>query len=81
MFCTGTVGELVGVIKGDGKIIGAGNVGVMTKRLSDLYVQRTAIEGVQGRRLVAALPSGEGLGATVAAVSDRPTNSEDFIQL
>jgi branched-chain amino acid aminotransferase len=32
MFCTGTVGELAGVIKIDGKIIGDGSVGVMTKR-------------------------------------------------
>jgi hypothetical protein len=40
------MGEPTGVIKGDGKIIGDGSVSVMTKRLSDLYVQRTAIEGV-----------------------------------
>jgi branched-chain amino acid aminotransferase len=33
MFCTGTMGELAGVIKVDGKIIGDGSVGVMTKRL------------------------------------------------
>jgi branched-chain amino acid aminotransferase len=47
MFCTGTMGELAGVIRIDNRRIGDGNVGPMTKRLSDLYVQRTATEGVQ----------------------------------
>jgi branched-chain amino acid aminotransferase len=47
MFCTGTMGELAGVIRVDNRQIGHGNVGPMTKRLSDLYLQRTATEGVQ----------------------------------
>ena len=55
MFCTGTMGELAAVTKVDGHIIGAGKacpepvdrVGPITKRLSDLYAQRTAKEGVQ----------------------------------
>jgi branched-chain amino acid aminotransferase len=47
MFCTGTMGELVGVSKVDDKIIGDGSVGAMTKRLSEFFVQRTAIEGGQ----------------------------------
>jgi branched-chain amino acid aminotransferase len=47
MFCTGTMGELAGVIKVDDRIIANGKVGRMTKRLSDLYVQRTTTEGVQ----------------------------------
>jgi branched-chain amino acid aminotransferase len=47
MFCTGTMGELAAVTKIDNRQIGDGKVGPMTKRLSDLYVQRTAIEGVQ----------------------------------
>jgi branched-chain amino acid aminotransferase len=47
IFCTGTMGELAGVTRIDNNIIGDGNVGPMTKRLSDLYVQRTATEGVQ----------------------------------
>src|SRR2546427_5589967 len=54
MFCTGTMGELAGVTKVDGHIIGAGKacpepverVGPMTKRLSELYAQRTANEGI-----------------------------------
>ena len=46
VFCTGTMGELAGVIKIDDRVIGDGNVGPMTKRLSQLYAQRTAIEGV-----------------------------------
>jgi branched-chain amino acid aminotransferase len=47
MFCTGTMGELASVIKIDNRQIGDGKVGPITKRLSDLYAQRTAIEGVQ----------------------------------
>ncbi|PYK56012.1 MAG: aminotransferase IV [Verrucomicrobia bacterium] len=47
MFCTGTMGELAAVIKLDNRQIGDGQVGPMTKRLSDLYAKRTATEGVQ----------------------------------
>ena len=47
MFCTGTMGELAAVTKIDDHQIGDGKVGPITKRLSDLYVQRTASEGVQ----------------------------------
>jgi len=47
MFCTGTMGELAGVIKIDNRIIGDGKVGPMTKRLSELYAQRTSRQGVQ----------------------------------
>src|SRR4029450_7772695 len=47
MFCTGTMGELAGVIRVDNRQIGDGNVGPMTKRLSDLYLQGNATEGVQ----------------------------------
>jgi branched-chain amino acid aminotransferase len=47
MFCTGTMGELAGVIQLDSRLIGDGKVGPMTRRLSDLYAQRTATEGVQ----------------------------------
>jgi branched-chain amino acid aminotransferase len=47
MFCTGTMGELAAVTRLDNRQIGDGNVGPMTKRLSDLYAKRTATEGVQ----------------------------------
>jgi branched-chain amino acid aminotransferase len=47
MFCTGTMGELAAVTKIDNRQIGGGDVGPITKRLSDLYAQRTASEGVQ----------------------------------
>jgi len=47
IFCTGTMGELAGVIKIDNRIIGDGKVGLMTERLSELYAQRTASEGVE----------------------------------
>src|SRR5256885_2832785 len=46
MFCTGTMGELAGVTKIDNRTIGDGRIGPMTKRLSELYVRRTADEGV-----------------------------------
>jgi branched-chain amino acid aminotransferase len=47
MFCTGTMGELAGVVQLDNRLIGDGKVGPMTKRLNDLYLQRTATEGVR----------------------------------
>lgn len=47
MFCTGTMGELAAVIKVDGRPIGAGQLGPMTRRLSDLFTERTRTEGVQ----------------------------------
>ena len=47
VFCTGTMGELAAVTKVDNRRIGDGKVGPMTKRLSALYGQRTATEGVR----------------------------------
>jgi branched-chain amino acid aminotransferase len=47
MFCTGTMGELAGVVRIDDRQIGDGQVGLMTKRLSDLYAKQTATGGVQ----------------------------------
>src|SRR5439155_7959904 len=47
IFCTGTIGELAGVTSLDNRTIGDGKVGPMTQRLSDLYAERTAKEGVQ----------------------------------
>jgi branched-chain amino acid aminotransferase len=47
MFCTGTMGELAAVIKIDNRVIGDGNVGPITKRLSNLYADRAASEGVR----------------------------------
>lgn len=46
-FCTGTMGELAGVTRVDGRTIGDGIVGPMTRRLSDLYRAETAAEGVR----------------------------------
>jgi branched-chain amino acid aminotransferase len=45
MFCTGTMGELAGVVQLDNRQIGDGKIGPMTKRLSELYAERTAREG------------------------------------
>jgi branched-chain amino acid aminotransferase len=44
MFCTGTMGELAGVLKLDGHTIGGGEIGSVTQRLSELFSQRTAQE-------------------------------------
>jgi branched-chain amino acid aminotransferase len=46
IFCTGTMGELAGVIKVDGRVIGNGEIGSMTRRLSELFAERTSREGV-----------------------------------
>jgi branched-chain amino acid aminotransferase len=45
MFCTGTMGELAAVTTVDGRRIGSGDPGPMTRRLSDLYRQETARAG------------------------------------
>ena len=47
VFCTGTMGELAGVVKIDDHVIGHGKIGPMTKRLSDLYAKCTATGGVR----------------------------------
>ena len=45
LFCTGTMGELAGVVKLDDRIIGTGEIGPMTRRLSELFAQQTASDG------------------------------------
>ena len=45
MFCTGTMGELAAVIELDGRAIGTGEVGPLTRRLSELYAAETALGG------------------------------------
>jgi len=45
MFCSGTMGELAAVTKVDGRLIGGGKAGAMTKRLSALFGERTKVEG------------------------------------
>jgi branched-chain amino acid aminotransferase len=45
MFCTGTMGELAGIIKLDDRVIGSGEIGPLTQRLSDLFAKRTTVEG------------------------------------
>jgi len=47
MFCTGTMGELAPVVELDGRPIGNGQAGGMTRRLSALFRERTAREGYQ----------------------------------
>lgn len=47
MFCTGTMGELAAVTTVDGRTIADGDPGPMTKRLSTLYRELTAHEGVR----------------------------------
>ncbi len=45
-FTTGTMGELAWVGKIDGRVIGDGKMGAMTKRLSELFFEKTKNEGV-----------------------------------
>jgi branched-chain amino acid aminotransferase len=45
VFCTGTMGELAPVVNVDGRVIGSGEPGPMTQRLSDLFRRLTAQEG------------------------------------
>lgn len=47
MFCTGTMGELAAVKVVDGRTIADGEIGAMTRRLSELFSALTAVEGVQ----------------------------------
>jgi branched-chain amino acid aminotransferase len=46
IFCSGTMGELAGVVQVDGRTIGAGTVGPVTRRLSELFAELTRAEGV-----------------------------------
>ncbi|MGH7938425.1 MAG: aminotransferase class IV, partial [Bryobacteraceae bacterium] len=46
VFCSGTMGELAAVTRIDNRVIGSGEVGTMTRRLSALYAKRTANEGI-----------------------------------
>jgi branched-chain amino acid aminotransferase len=45
MFCTGTMGELAPVVKVDGRTIGSGAAGPVTKRVSELFRKLTEREG------------------------------------
>jgi len=45
MFCTGTMGELAPVVRVDGRAIGTGEAGPVTRRLSDLFRELTEREG------------------------------------
>ena len=56
-FCTGTMGELASVVTVDGRTIGDGEPGGVTRRLSDLYGKMTAAEGE--RILESPQPSGQ----------------------
>ena len=47
MFCTGTMGELATIVEVDGRTIGDGRAGPMTRRLSDFFRARTETEGEQ----------------------------------
>jgi branched-chain amino acid aminotransferase len=47
MFCTGTMGELAHVVRVDGRMIGSGADGPMTRRLTELFRERTLTEGTR----------------------------------
>ena len=46
-FCTGTLGELVPIVKVDGRNIGDGSAGPVTARLMHLFADLTRAQGVQ----------------------------------
>ena len=48
VFCTGTMGELAGVTRIDGRTIGDGQIGSLTQRLSGLYGDLTRRESEPG---------------------------------
>lgn len=54
MFCTGTMGELAPVVELDGRQIGRGGAGQMTRRLTELFRERTSVEGYQVVELASA---------------------------
>ena len=45
VFCTGTMGELAAVTRLDGRTIGDGGVGEMTRRLTELFTAEVARSG------------------------------------
>jgi branched-chain amino acid aminotransferase len=47
VFCTGTMGELAAVVGIDGRTIGDGRPGPLTRKLSGLYRERTSTTGEQ----------------------------------
>ena len=47
MFVTGTMGGLTPVLAVDGRRIGAGGAGPLTKQLSAAYAELTAVSGQQ----------------------------------
>lgn len=47
VFCTGTMGELAPVVRVDGRPIGGGSVGPITRRLTILFRAHTEVEGEQ----------------------------------
>lgn len=46
-FCTGTMGELAWVARADGRTIGDGSLGPVTRRLCELFADLTAREGTR----------------------------------
>ena len=47
VFCTGTMGELAGVTRVDGRVIGDGAIGPRTRQLTELYRDLTRRDGVR----------------------------------
>ena len=45
VFCTGTMGEVVGVVEIDGRPVGAGQVGPVTRRIAALYLAHARSHG------------------------------------
>ena len=52
VFCTGTMGEIAGVVEIDGRLIGSGDVGPVTLRVAELYHDYATTRGTPDRRRV-----------------------------
>jgi branched-chain amino acid aminotransferase len=46
MFCTGTMGEIAPVVRVDGRMIGSGRPGELSRRIGELFAELTRSEGV-----------------------------------
>lgn len=46
VFCTGTMGEIAGITRIDRRVVGTGEVGPVTRRVSELYREHAAEHGV-----------------------------------
>jgi branched-chain amino acid aminotransferase len=47
VFCTGTMGEIAGVVQIDGRVIGGGEIGPVTRRIAEIYLDHARSSGTK----------------------------------